>query len=159
MSDSVWPQRWQPTRLPRPWDSPGKNTGVGCHFLLQCRKVKSEHEVTQCQNLKSYTHPNLVSKPTHPVEILRKKEECKTVTSLILITYPCLTICYCCCSAGDSLQPQGPQPTRPPCPSPSLGSLPTFMSIALMPCCGESACITQWSYEPCCTGPPKTNGS
>ena len=32
--------RWQPTRLPRPWDSPGKNTGVGCHFLLQCMKVK-----------------------------------------------------------------------------------------------------------------------
>ena len=32
--------RWQPTRLPCPWDSPGKNTGVGCHFLLQCRKVK-----------------------------------------------------------------------------------------------------------------------
>ena len=47
MSDSVRPQRWQPTRLPRPWDSPGKNTGVGCHFLLQCMKVKSESEVTQ----------------------------------------------------------------------------------------------------------------
>ena len=42
MSDSVRPQRRQPTRLPRPWDSPGKNTGVGCHFLLQCMKVKSE---------------------------------------------------------------------------------------------------------------------
>ena len=39
--------RRQPTRLPRPWDSPGKNTGVGCHFLLQCRKVKSESEVVQ----------------------------------------------------------------------------------------------------------------
>ena len=47
MSDSVCPQRWQPTRLPRPWDSPGKNTGVGCHFLLQCMKVKSESEVAQ----------------------------------------------------------------------------------------------------------------
>jgi len=34
------PHRWQPTRLPRPWDSLGKNTGVGCHFLLQCMKVK-----------------------------------------------------------------------------------------------------------------------
>ena len=41
------PHRWQPTRLPRPWDSPGKNTGVGCHFLLQCMKVKSESEFTQ----------------------------------------------------------------------------------------------------------------
>ena len=45
MSDSVQPHRRQPTRLPRPWDSPGKNTGVGCHFLLQCMKVKSENEV------------------------------------------------------------------------------------------------------------------
>ena len=47
MSDSVWPHRRQPTRLPRPWDSPGKNTGVGCHFLLQRMKVKSEREVYQ----------------------------------------------------------------------------------------------------------------
>ena len=47
MSDSVRPQRQQPTRLPHPWDSPGKNTGVGCHFLLQCIKVKSESEVAQ----------------------------------------------------------------------------------------------------------------
>ena len=47
MSDSVQSHRWQPTRLPRPWDSPGKNTGVGCHFLLQCMKVKSESEVAQ----------------------------------------------------------------------------------------------------------------
>ena len=47
MSDSVRPHRWQPTRLRHPWDSPGKNTGVGCHFLLQCRKVKSESEVAQ----------------------------------------------------------------------------------------------------------------
>ena len=39
--------RRQPTRLPHPWDSPGKNTGVGCHFLLQCIKVKSESEVAQ----------------------------------------------------------------------------------------------------------------
>ena len=44
MSDSVWLHRRQPTRLPRPWDSPGKNTGVGCHFLFQCMKVKSESE-------------------------------------------------------------------------------------------------------------------
>src|SRR5574338_476607 len=47
MSDSVRPHRRQPTSLPRPWDSPGKNTGVGCHFLLQCMKVKSESKVTQ----------------------------------------------------------------------------------------------------------------
>ena len=53
MSDSMRPQRWQPTRLPRPWDSPGKNTGVGCHFLLQCMKVKSKSEVAQsCPTLR-----------------------------------------------------------------------------------------------------------
>ena len=45
-------RRREPTRLPRPWDSPGKNTGVGCHFLLQWMKAKSESEVAQlCQLL------------------------------------------------------------------------------------------------------------
>ena len=53
MSDSVRPRRRQPTRLPRPWDSPGKNTGVGCHFLLQCMKVK----------VKSLSHVRLFSTP------------------------------------------------------------------------------------------------
>ena len=47
VSDSVRSHGLQPTRLLRPWDSPGKNTGVGCHFLLQCMKVKSENEVAQ----------------------------------------------------------------------------------------------------------------
>ena len=45
--DSTWAHRRQPTRLPRPWDSPGNNTGVGCHFLFQCMNVKSESEVAQ----------------------------------------------------------------------------------------------------------------
>ena len=54
MSDSVRPHRWQPTRVPHPWDSAGKNTGVGCHFLLQCRKVKSQSEVAQsCLTLRN----------------------------------------------------------------------------------------------------------
>ena len=55
------PYRRQPTRLPRPGDSPGKNTGVGCYFLLQCLKVKSESEVTHlCPTLcdpKDYSLP------------------------------------------------------------------------------------------------------
>ena len=52
VSDSVLPHRRRPTRLRRPWDSPGNNTGVGCHFLLQSMKVKSENEVTQsCSTL------------------------------------------------------------------------------------------------------------
>ena len=53
VSGSVRLHRRQPTRLPRPWDSPGKNTGVSCHFLLQCMKLKSESEVAQsCQTLR-----------------------------------------------------------------------------------------------------------
>ena len=54
MSDYVRPHRQQPTRLPRPWDSLGKNTGVGCHFPLQCMKVKSESEVAQSCPTPSY---------------------------------------------------------------------------------------------------------
>ena len=46
-SDSLWPHGPYPTRLLRPWDSPDKNTGVGCHFLFQCMKVKSESKVSR----------------------------------------------------------------------------------------------------------------
>ena len=65
MSDSVQPQRWQPTRLPCPWDTPGKNTGVGCHFLLQCMKVKSESEVLQsCPTQRSHgLQPTILLRP------------------------------------------------------------------------------------------------
>ena len=64
MSDSVRPQRQQPTRLPCPWDSPAKNTGVGCHFLLQCMKVKSESEVAQlCPTLIDPMQPTRVLRP------------------------------------------------------------------------------------------------
>ena len=65
MSDFVRPHRRQPTRLPHPWDSPGKNTGVGCYFLLQCMKVKRESEVAQaCPTL---SHPMDCSLPGSPV--------------------------------------------------------------------------------------------
>ena len=68
MSDSVRSQRWQPTRLHRPWDSPGKNTGVGCHFLLQCMKVKSESEVTQsCPTLSNPMDCSLPSSSIHGI--------------------------------------------------------------------------------------------
>ena len=60
MSNSVRPHRQQSTRLPCPWDSPGKNTGVGCHFLLQCMKVKSESEVAQsCPTLVTPWTPSM----------------------------------------------------------------------------------------------------
>ena len=68
MSDSVRPHRWQPTRLPRPWDSPGKNTGVGCHFLLQCVKVKSESEVAQsCPTLRDPMDCSLPGSSAHGI--------------------------------------------------------------------------------------------
>ena len=77
MSDSVRPHRQQPTRLPCPWDSPGKNTGVGCHFLLQWMKVKSESEVTQscltlsdpmdCSPPGSSIHPGVLGSCRRPL--------------------------------------------------------------------------------------------
>ena len=68
MSDSVGPHRWQPTRLRRPWDSPGKNTGVGCHFLLQCMKVKSESEAAQsCPTVSDPMDCSLPSSSVHGI--------------------------------------------------------------------------------------------
>ena len=68
MSDSVWLHRRQPPRLPHPWDSPGKNTGVGCHFLLQCMTVKSESEVAQsCLTLSDPVDCSLPGSSVHGI--------------------------------------------------------------------------------------------
>ena len=68
MSDSARPHRWQPTRLPRPWDSPGKNIGVGCHFLLQCMKLKGESEVAQsCPTLRDPMDCSLPGSSIHGI--------------------------------------------------------------------------------------------
>ena len=68
MSNSVRPHRRQPTRLHHPWDSPGKNTGVGCHFLLQCMIVKSESEVAQlCLTLSNPMDWSLLGSSIHGV--------------------------------------------------------------------------------------------
>ena len=65
---TVQPHRRQPTRLPHPWDSPGKNTGVGCYVLLQCMQVKSESEVTQlCPILSNPTDCSLPGSSTHGI--------------------------------------------------------------------------------------------
>ena len=62
------PHRRQPTRLPSPWDSPGKNTGVGCHFLLQCMKVKSQSEVAQsCPTLSDPTDCSIPGSSIHGI--------------------------------------------------------------------------------------------
>ena len=68
MSDSVRPHRQQPTRLCRPWDSPGKSPGVGCHYLLQCMKVKKESEVAQsCPTLSDLMDRSLPGSSIHGI--------------------------------------------------------------------------------------------
>ena len=86
VSDSVQPPRRQPTWLPRPWDSPGKNTAVGCHFLLQRMKVKSESDVTQscltpsdpmdCSPPASSIHGILQARVLEWAYLMGKKEHC-----------------------------------------------------------------------------------
>ena len=82
-SGSVQPHRRQPTRLPRPWDSPGKNTGVGCHFLLQCVKVKSEREVPQsCPTLSNAMDCSLPGSAVHGIFQARVLEWCAIAFSI-----------------------------------------------------------------------------
>ena len=82
-TDSVRPQRWQPTRFPRPWDSPGKNAGVRCHFLLQCMKVKSESEVAQsCLTLSDSMDCSLPGSSIHGIFQARVLEWGATTFSL-----------------------------------------------------------------------------
>ena len=71
----VRPHRRQPTRLPHPWDFPGKNTGVGCHFLLQCMRVKNESEVAQlCQSLSDPVDCSPPGSPIHGIFQVRVLE-------------------------------------------------------------------------------------
>ena len=85
VSDSERPHRRQPTRLPRPWDSPGKNTGVGCHFFLQCMKVKSESEFTQsCPTLNDPMDCSLPGSSVHGIfQWFQKSGNGKEINSLL----------------------------------------------------------------------------
>ena len=75
VSDSVQPHKRQPTRLRRPWDSPGKNIGVGCHFLLQCMKVRSESEVAQsCPTLRNLMDHSSPGSSVHGISQARALE-------------------------------------------------------------------------------------
>ena len=97
MSDSVQPHRRQPTRLPRPWDSPGKITGVGCHFLLQCMKVKSENEVAQsCPTLSA---PWTAAYRAHPPMGFSRQEYWSgmPLPSPIIQQYVCANACMYVC--------------------------------------------------------------
>ena len=88
MSDSVRPHRRQPTRLRHPWDSPGKNTGVDCHFLLQCMKVKSERDVSQsCPTLSDPMDYSLPGSSVHGIFQARVLEWGAIVHSLLLLSH------------------------------------------------------------------------
>ena len=96
MSDSVRPHRWQPTRLPHPWDSPGKNTGVGCHFLLQCMKMKSETEVAQsCPTLSDPMDCSLPGSSIHGIFQARVLEWGAIAFSEIILLGAAILSKYC----------------------------------------------------------------
>ena len=103
MSDPVQPHRRQPTRLPHPWDSPGKNTGVGCHFLLQCVKVKCESKVTQsCPTLSDPVDRSLPGSSIHGIFQARVLEwgaiafSMKYVNVVLILLYSQVIQLYVC---------------------------------------------------------------
>ena len=84
------PHRRQPTRLPHPWDSLGKNTGMGCHFLLQCMRVKSESEVAQsCPTLSTPMDCSLPGSSTHGI-FQAKVLEWGAIAFSLIEARPCL---------------------------------------------------------------------
>ena len=93
----------QPTRLPRPWDSPGKNTGVGCHFLLQCMKVKSESEVARlCRTIRDPMNCSLPGSSIHGILQARVlewgaiafSESCTSIFLKSFLTRFLLMLCF-----------------------------------------------------------------
>ena len=111
MSDSVRPHRWQPTRLPRPWDSPGKSTGVGCHFLLQCMKVNSKSEVAQsCPTL---SDPMDCSRPGSSVHGIFQERVLEWGAIAFSNTGCFSSVQVSCSVVSNSLQPPKIKTSRP----------------------------------------------
>ena len=90
----MWPHRRQLTRLPHPWDSPDKNTGVGCHFLLQCRKVKSESEVAQSSL--TLSDPMDCSLPGSSVHGIFQARSTGVGCHCLLQSKGAICVCVCC---------------------------------------------------------------
>jgi len=147
----MWPRRWQPTRLPCPWDSPGKHTGVGCHFLLQCIKVKSEIEVSQsCLTLSDPTDCSLPGSSINGIFQARVLEWVTIAFSgtrlLVIIIHSeeqsfkmfwvssQFSVQFSSSVVPDSLWPYGLQHARLPCPSPTPGA------------CSNSYPSNQWCH-------------
>ena len=139
MSDSVQSHRRQPTRIPCPWDSPGKNTGMGCHFLLQCMKVKSQSESL------SYVRPSVtpwtaafqappsmgfsrqedwsrvpLPSPKHSLGCWNRKKIVGKIKE-VRIVWTFSSVQFSRSVMSDSLQPHESKHARPPCPSPAPG--------------------------------------
>ena len=109
MSNSVRPHGLQPIRLLRPWNSPGKNTGVGCHFLLQCMKGKSESDVAQsCPTLSDPMHRSLPGSSIHGIFQARVLEWGAIAFSKRSLRSDQISRSV----MSDSLRPHGLQPTR-----------------------------------------------
>ena len=114
----VQPHRWQPTKVPRPWDSPGKNTGVGCHFLFQCMNVKSESEVAQsCPTLHDPMDCCLPGSSVHGIFQASVLEWGAIAFSEGGIS----SVQFSRSVMSNSLRPNESQHARPPCPSPTPG--------------------------------------
>ena len=123
------PHRRQPTRLPRPWDSPGKNTGMGCHFFLQCMKVKSESEVTQsCPTL---TDPMDCSPPGSSVHGIFQARILEWDAIAFSITTEYFKACSCLRALGQ-VDPR------------EIGS--SGYTTMLHGCCKQSKCLT-WGFN------------
>ena len=114
------PRRRQPTRLSHPWDSPGKNTGVGCHFLLQCMKMKSEREVAQ--SCPTPGDPMDCSPPGSSIHgIFQPRVLEWGAIAFSDSMYQFSSVQSSRSVVSDSLRPHESQHARPPCPSQTPG--------------------------------------
>ena len=144
MSDSVRPPRRQPTRLPHPWDSPGKNTGVGCHFLLQCTKVKSESEVAQsCPTLSDAMDCSPPGSSIHGIFQARVLEWGAIAFSVLKYDVHNKTYTAYVCSSLSLIQPNTQRST--------LGSLMPGPSQSLFtPCSRATSVLTSKTTDSFC---------
>ena len=131
------PHRRQPTRLPSPWDSPGKNTGVCCHFLLQCMKVRSESEVAQLYpTLSDPTDGSPPGSSVHGIFQARVLEWGAIAFSPLLPRKQQKqygrndSIQFSRSLMSRSLRPHELQYARPPCPTPTPGAHPNSCPLS-----------------------------
>ena len=146
VSDSVQPHRRQPNRLPCPWDSPGKNTGVGCHFLLKCMKVKSESEVAQsCLTL---SDPMDCSPPGSSIHGTLQARVLEWVAIAFSNLFSWTEVKWSRSVVSHSLRPHGLEPTRLlgpwDFPGKSTGVGCHFLLQGIFPTQGSNPGLPRW---------------